>query len=75
MSEFIQHLRDNVEKAVDYGENLKNDGVYKGLENTMQDLQENDGFSPEEALEYAWEKRKFLLRDCIEVVLSKINSI
>ena len=73
LTDFIHHLCDDVEEAIDYGENLRSDSVYQELQSTMDDLEENDKFSAEEAHEYAWERRKFLLRDIIEVVLSQLE--
>ena len=66
LSQWIKHLSDTVDNAIDYGEELQEDPTYKKIATTAEGLVDHADLSELEAREHAWEMRKVLLKDLIE---------
>ena len=74
LTQFIQSLEETVENAIEYANQLKDSALYQQIQKTAQNLKQKNGFSDCEAREYAWNKRRFLLKDLIQNVTNNMSS-
>ena len=72
LTRFIQKLEETVENVIDHAKQLKTSPLYQQIQKTAQRLKQKHDFSDDEARSYAWNKRRFLLKDVINDVTNNV---